>query len=196
MPRSIAVLILALVNIIYSSSLKEAKKESFEFTGGSECLVQSKEFPKEFLYPVNQLTLGSSIYKTVCLKGLNELDLFNKVVWRIVRADQETGTFYLKTTSRVLEEYLCSVTSFFDFWSGYHELKRMTKLKKGNCEWKIEPIASNKTVLYTITNQVHQEPIFASSLNFNSKLIRRNVYLKHAIEPSDLSDNFKWIIDC
>ena len=85
---------------------------------------------------------------------------------------------------------------YFDFLTKRHELKRLddpTKVNKENCEWKIEPVEAS--MFYTIKNQAHDEPIFAESINLNSKVIRRKLSLKHR-NPALLTDNYQWIIDC
>jgi hypothetical protein len=143
------------------------------FVGGSECFIRNKKFPNDFLYPVNQFMQGISVYRTVCLKSLKELDKLDTIMWRIDQADKNKDTFHLKMRSNGKDEYLCSLTSLLDVLTKKHELKRLVnlkKVKKENCEWKIEPSKAentdSSTLLYTIRNQAHGEPIFADSTAF------------------------------
>ncbi len=191
--------VLSLTFLVLVVRATEIEKNTGKFSGGAECLIQSKKFPSEFLYAVDQFMMGHSLYRTVCLKSLKEVDVFKKITWQIVRADEKKDTFYLKSNNQ--NEYLCSLISFFDILNRQHELKRLidpTKVDKENCEWKIETIAGesrDEPSFYVIKNVAHSEPIFADSLTFASALLRRNVYLKHN-KPALLSDNYKWTIDC
>ena len=118
------------------------------FSGGSECFIESSKFKHEFLYPVDQFIYGTGLYRTVCLKSLKELDIFDKIAWRIEQVDDKKDVFHLKKISNGKNEYLCSLISFFDWINGSHELKRLhnpSNVGKENCEWKIEPIESNNS---------------------------------------------------
>jgi hypothetical protein len=193
---------------------KAESTRQISFRGGSKCLIQSKMHSSEYLKPANQFVQkynrfinGINVYKTVCLVNLKDLDVIDKIEWRLEVADEKMDTFYMKKTVQGREEYLCSVISSFDFLTKSHELKRLedsSKLDKKKCEWKIEQVASGKTdsLEYTIRNRAHSEPIVADELQSypqsshkKLKTIQRSVLLKHQ-KTFDLSDNYKWIIDC
>jgi hypothetical protein len=229
---SACLFVLASASIHASPAIPKASQNEDTLTqlnGGSQCFIQNKQFPGEFLYSDNQFVprkFSFSFFKTVSLRGMSQLDAYDKIVWRIERVEGKKDAFYLKKKShKGKDEYLCSMVSILDMFSGQHELKRLddpTKVNKENCEWRIEPIEDDlmeneppfpdypewenesieaaipekdDKVAYTIRNLAHNEPIFADGLSILSALIKRSVYLKHE-KPVHLSDNYKWNIEC
>ena len=161
-----------------------------------DCVINSKEYPFEFLYNSNTgNSLKNPLKLNIFTKPISQIENYDTIKWILIQYGN--GTSYLKNKNS--DEYLCANNSFFGSKNN-RQILTTDKSKKYECLWNIELAESfKKSYLeeeknYFLWNVKYNRKIYAPSFLFKYNRFHRNVFLWHKSGSS--SDEFKWNIEC
>ncbi len=170
----------------------------------THCVIENHQYPLEYLYhKLSNLNHDSNI-------GLVNKDILlgdsalvgsssPKLIWKLIQVNPfQNKLFYIRTAR--YNEFLCTSNDHVTIL----ELRRKVNIFRMNkisimlnkkCMWRLETIEKrNKTNLYLIWNEGHNEALYASSnIGLMSGSTRRSVY---TWKNKPNSEQFLWNISC
>jgi hypothetical protein len=164
---------------------------------GSNCLIHNKAFRFEYLYSTNDTIEKTTAKKTDHLISLNKVNDFNMIRWSLIETNNQTGRFYLK--SAYFGDFLCATTKFADF---FRSKRIVTRLRlnmnydfSDNCKWMLKRVRSSTSFsIFLMINVLFNEPLYADSYLFKSKIDQREIFLNN--KKNFITEKMKWMVDC
>ena len=177
----------------------------------THCMIENHQYQSEYLYHKlsNQnhdsniglvskdILLGDS---TTTLGASTSSNVGPKLIWKFIQVNPPLNRLFYIRSARY-NEFLCSSNDHVTILELRRKVNifRMNKLSimiNKKCMWRIETVQKrNKTNLYYIWNEAHNEPLYASS-NIGLMIgdsTRRSVYTWRN-KPN--SEQFIWNISC